>query len=112
MKFFSLSSCLLARKNFRMVSRHRSRGDQYPIRGRKKQPMKQHTRFRTFILCILITFSLMVWGGVTPAAAQSGGTPPILLVVNDSSSNKFGRYLGEIRSTMNRTPPAISAAFH
>ena len=58
--------------------------------------MKQHIRFRTFILCILITLSLMVWGGITPTAAQSGGTPPILLVVNDSAPNKFGRYLGEI----------------
>ncbi|MBZ0290229.1 MAG: hypothetical protein K8I30_21575, partial [Anaerolineae bacterium] len=60
--------------------------------------MTQNTRFRTFILCTLIVLSLMVWGGVTPAAAQFGTTPPILLVVNDSAPNKFGRYLGEILS--------------
>ncbi|MBI5670331.1 MAG: hypothetical protein HZC41_20250 [Chloroflexi bacterium] len=34
-------------------------------------------------------------GTVSPAAAQSG-TTPILVLVNDAASNKFGRYYGEI----------------
>lgn len=57
--------------------------------------MIRHTPLRTFLVCIVITLSLLAWGTVTPAAAQSGGTP-ILVVVNDAAPNKFGRYLGEI----------------
>ena len=57
--------------------------------------MKHHTRYYTFVLSILITLSFMTWSNITPAAAQSGN-PPILVVVNDSAANKYGRYLGEI----------------
>ncbi len=55
--------------------------------------MKTYSR----VLIALVVLALVV-SGLALAAPAQGQTPapPILLVINDSAPNKFGRYLGEI----------------
>ena len=47
------------------------------------------------VIPLLLFLAIISWGFKSQVNAQSGN-PPILVVVNDSAANKYGRYLGEI----------------
>src|SRR5574341_453411 len=58
--------------------------------------MKTTQYLQAVIIFALLLLGLLGVRGAQQASAQSGATPPIVVIVNDSAANKFGRYLGEI----------------
>ena len=52
------------------------------------------TRFVARVMIVLVPLLVWVSAGVSQVAAV--GSIPILVVVNDSASNQYGNYLGEI----------------
>ncbi len=52
------------------------------------------TRYAARLLIVIVPLLVWISAGVSQVAAV--GTTPILLVVNDSASNQYGNYLGEI----------------